>query len=42
MFINRTNELQALEDEYNKKTATFSVVYGRRRVGKTALLSKYI
>ncbi len=42
MFINRTNELKSLEDEYSKENATFSVVYGRRRVGKTSLLSKYI
>ena len=42
MFINRTNELKSVEDEYNRKNATFSVVYGRRRVGKTSLLSKYI
>ncbi len=42
MFINRTDELQSLENEYKTTTATFSVMYGRRRVGKTALLSKYI
>jgi len=42
MFINRTNELEALEKEYKKQKATFSVVYGRRRVGKTALLSKFL
>ncbi len=42
MFINRINELQALEKEYEKKSASFSVIYGRRRVGKTSLLSKYI
>ena len=42
MFINRTTELKALNEEYQSKNATFSVVYGRRRVGKTALLSKYI
>jgi len=42
MFINRKKELEALEDEYNSKRASFSVVYGRRRVGKTALLSQFI
>ncbi len=42
MFVNRINELKSLEDEYAKDSATFSVVYGRRRVGKTSLLSKYI
>lgn len=42
MFVNRVNEIQALEDEYKSNQASFSVVYGRRRVGKTSLLSKYI
>jgi AAA+ ATPase superfamily predicted ATPase len=42
MFINRSKELQALNEEYSKSSATFSVVYGRRRVGKTALLSQFI
>ena len=42
MFINRTTELQTLESEYEKRTATFTVIYGRRRVGKTALISEYI
>lgn len=42
MFINRTNEINSLEKEYSKNSASFSVVYGRRRVGKTALLSEFI
>jgi len=42
MFINRIDELKILEDEYQKNNATFSVIYGRRRVGKTALISQYI
>ncbi|CAA6821010.1 MAG: archaeal ATPase, fused to C-terminal DUF234 domain [uncultured Sulfurovum sp.] len=42
MFINRHDELKVLQDEYQKSTATFSVIYGRRRVGKTALISEYI
>jgi len=42
MFINRKEELQVLEKEYKKNTSSFSVIYGRRRVGKTALISKYI
>lgn len=42
MFVNRIDELNLLENEYQKKHATFSVIYGRRRVGKTALISKYI
>jgi len=42
MFINRNRELKTLEDEYQKPTASFTVIYGRRRVGKTALISEYI
>ena len=42
MFINRTKELETLNREYDKKDATFSVIYGRRRVGKTALISEFI
>ena len=42
MFVNRVKELEALQTEYVSEKASFSVVYGRRRVGKTALLSKYI
>ncbi len=42
MFINRTEELSVLESEYASPNSAFSVIYGRRRVGKTALISKYI
>lgn len=42
MFINRTEELSLLESEYATPNSAFSVIYGRRRVGKTALISKYI
>ncbi|MBU1667881.1 ATP-binding protein [bacterium] len=42
MFYNRQNELQTLENEYSNKGSAFTVVYGRRRVGKTALISEYI
>lgn len=42
MFINRTEELRLLESEYATPNSAFSVIYGRRRVGKTALISKYI
>jgi len=42
MFVNRDDELKVLESEYRKKSATFTVIYGRRRVGKTALISEYI
>jgi AAA+ ATPase superfamily predicted ATPase len=42
MFVNREEELQTLEDEYNSNEARFTVIYGRRRVGKTALITRYI
>jgi len=42
MFVNRQKELQLLEDEYRDEGFRFSVLYGRRRVGKTTLLKKYI
>ncbi len=41
-FINRTQELETLNREYAFKDAAFSVIYGRRRVGKTTLIREYI
>ena len=42
MFINRNRELQTLQDEYQRDGFAFSILYGRRRVGKTTLLKEYI
>jgi AAA+ ATPase superfamily predicted ATPase len=42
MFVNRKKELQLLEEEYLNNKFKFTVIYGRRRVGKTTLLKKYI
>lgn len=42
MFVNRNNELQTLEEEYKNNSFRFTVLYGRRRVGKTTLLKKFI
>ena len=42
MFIDREKELEALEEEYKKERASFIVIYGRRRVGKTALIEEFI
>lgn len=42
MFINRNKELKLLNDEYKKKAASFTVIYGRRRIGKTTLIAEYI
>ena len=41
-FINRRRELHTLDDFYNGKGAAMLVLYGRRRVGKTSLLSHWI
>ena len=42
MFVNRYKELELLNDEYARNNFTFTVLYGRRRVGKTALLKEYM
>ncbi|MEM0466982.1 MAG: ATP-binding protein [Candidatus Thermoplasmatota archaeon] len=41
-FIDRDRELALLEEEWKKKGAQFVVVYGRRRIGKTALITEFI
>jgi AAA+ ATPase superfamily predicted ATPase len=40
-FYNRADELESLETAYESPSHTFFVVYGRRRVGKTALLKEF-
>ena len=34
-FINRIEELASLNRDYQSKAFSFTVIYGRRRVGKT-------
>lgn len=41
MFIGRKKELSILEDAYRSGTFEFLVLYGRRRIGKTALLQEF-
>lgn len=41
-FINRKKELESLEKHYNSNQSSLVVVYGRRRVGKTALITKFL
>lgn len=41
-FVNRVQELKDLETEYAKKESSLIILYGRRRVGKTALISEFI
>jgi len=42
MFIGRERELSSLEQLYSSGRFEFAVLYGRRRVGKTALLTQFI
>ena len=42
MFINRKKELNILNSEYKNDKFSFSVIYGRRRAGKTTLIKEYI
>ena len=42
MFIGRERELAALEKAYASNKFEFVVLYGRRRVGKTALITHFI
>ncbi len=42
MFIGRDRELEALNKQYFSNKFEFTVIYGRRRVGKTALISRFI
>ena len=42
MFIGRERELSVLEQLYISDRFEFVVIYGRRRVGKTALINQFI
>lgn len=42
MLIDREDERMALEREYERDRASFVVVYGRRRIGKTSLLVDFL
>jgi AAA+ ATPase superfamily predicted ATPase len=41
-FIDREEELAFLEEQWRRDKASFVVVYGRRRIGKTALVSHFL
>lgn len=41
-FINRADELQALQKWYNEKQPHLIILYGKRRVGKTELIKQFI
>lgn len=40
-FINRQDELALLNNEYQSDGFSFTVIYGRRRVGKTELIRNF-
>ncbi|MDW7670532.1 MAG: ATP-binding protein [Bacillota bacterium] len=42
MFAGRKKELAYLEKKFNSSQSEFLVVYGRRRIGKTELLKKFV
>ena len=42
MFIGRERELNTLDNLYKSNKFEFAVIYGRRRVGKTALINQFI
>lgn len=42
MFIGRDKELNALDKLYKSDKFEFTVIYGRRRVGKTALINQFL
>lgn len=41
-FIDREYEMETLESEYRRKGSALVIMYGRRRVGKTTLISEFI
>lgn len=41
-FINRTQEFKTLEEQYNTPSSSLVILYGRRRVGKTALVTEFL
>lgn len=41
-FIDRKKEIKTLQDEYDREGASLVILYGRRRVGKTSLITEFI
>jgi len=41
-FIDRESEMEVLEEEYRRKESSLVILYGRRRTGKTTLISEFI
>ncbi|MDI3517633.1 MAG: uncharacterized protein PWP09_1699 [Thermotogota bacterium] len=41
-FVNKKQELDFLEKQYSSPNASFIVIYGRRRIGKNALIKEFL
>ena len=41
LFVDRVQEMSVLQTAYEKPESSLFVLYGRRRVGKTTLLSEF-
>ncbi len=41
-FVDRTQEMETLQSEYERDGSALVILYGRRRVGKTTLISEFI
>ena len=42
MFIGRERELKSLQNVYDKDGFGMTVIYGRRRIGKSTLIAEFI
>lgn len=42
MFINREKELEILNKDYENNLSSYRFVYGRRNIGKTTFINKYL
>lgn len=42
MFVGRKKELKSLATHYESNQFQFAVIYGRRRIGKTALINEFL
>jgi AAA+ ATPase superfamily predicted ATPase len=41
-FINRENEIKSLKEFWQERKPQFIIIYGKRRVGKTAIIKEFI
>lgn len=42
MFLYRKNEINLLNEDFDKPNSSLSFIFGRRKVGKTSLINEYI